>query len=247
MQVATLLGNSFLILLEFPFHFSGAPLANFEWRGGVCRRIFSKGCAMATENLQELFVEELRDIYDAEKQLTKALPKMAKAAESDDLRSAFEDHLQITRMHVERVEEVFKLLGVAARGKSCAGMKGIIEEGQEKIKELDEGSTLDAALIASAQKVEHYEIATYGTLATFAKVLNMQDAKDLLGQTLEEEKEADEKLTGIAGQINPEAENEEKGEQEVEEEGSMAMAGSRSGRGSNSGSRGRSNSRAKKR
>jgi ferritin-like metal-binding protein YciE len=203
---------------------------------------------MAAENLQELFVEELRDIYDAEKQLTKALPKMAKAAESEELRAAFEEHLEITRMQVERVEEVFKVLGMAARGKTCKGMKGLIEEGQEKIEELEQGSTLDAALIASAQKVEHYEIASYGTLATFAEVLNLQDAKDLLGQTMEEEKEADEKLTGIASQINPEAEQEEEGEEE--EESSMAVAGSRSNRGGSSsggGNRGRSSSRGKKR
>ena len=196
---------------------------------------------MAAENLQELFVEELRDIYDAEKQLTKALPKMAKATENEGLRAAFEEHLDITRMQVGRLEEVFKLLGMAARGKTCEGMKGLIEEGQEAMEEM-EGSTLDAALIASAQKVEHYEIATYGTLATFAEVLGMDDAKDLLGQTLEEEKEADEKLTMIASQINPEAEN----EGEAEEEGSMAMAG-RSSRGGNGGNRSRSNSRTKKR
>jgi ferritin-like metal-binding protein YciE len=124
-------------------------------------------------------------------------------------------------------------------------MKGLIQEGSEKIEELEKGSTLDAALIASAQKVEHYEIATYGTLATFAEVLNMQEAKDLLGQTLEEEKEADEKLTGIAGQINPEAETEEEGEEQEqeEEEGPMAFAGPRSGRGGNSGNRGRSRSK----
>ena len=174
---------------------------------------------MPAENLNELFVEELRDIYDAEKQLTKALPKMAKASESEQLRAAFEGHLEVTRQHVTRIEEVFKLLGMAARGKTCEGMKGLIEEGEEAIEEL-EGTVLDAALIAAAQKVEHYEIATYGTLATFAEVLEMEDAKDLLGQTLEDEKEADEKLTGIAGQINPEAEAEGEGE---EEEG-MAMA-----------------------
>ncbi len=142
---------------------------------------------MPAENLQELFVNELRDIYDAEKQLTKALPKMAKAAESDELRAAFEGHLDETRGHVGRLEEVFKLLGIAARGKPCEGMKGLIKEGEEVMEEL-EGTTLDAALIASAQKVEHYEIATYGTLATFAEVLEMQEAKNLLGQTLEEEK-----------------------------------------------------------
>src|SRR4029453_8730912 len=106
----------------------------------------------------------------------------------------FEEHLDATRGHVSRLEEVFKLLGIAARGKPCEGMKGLLEEGEEVMKEL-EGSTLDAALIASAQKVEHYEIATYGTLATFAEVLEMQDAKDILGQTLEKGKEADGKLT----------------------------------------------------
>jgi ferritin-like metal-binding protein YciE len=201
---------------------------------------------MAAENLHELFVDELKDIYDAEKQLTKALPKMAKAAHSEDLRAAFEEHLEITRMQVNRLEEVFKSLGMAARGKTCQGMKGLIEEGQEKMEELEQGATLDAALIASAQKVEHYEIATYGTLATFAEIMGHQDAKDLLGQTLDEEKEADEKLTQVAGQINFEAETEEG---EEERAGSMATAASRSNRGgSSSGSRGRSNgSRAKKR
>jgi ferritin-like metal-binding protein YciE len=202
---------------------------------------------MSAENLKELFVDELRDIYDAEKQLTKALPKMAKAAENSELRAAFEEHLEITRAQVSRLEEVFKLLGMPARGKTCEGMKGLIEEGDEKLKEL-EGSVLDAALIGSAQKVEHYEIATYGTLATFAEVLEMEDAKDLLGQTLEEEKEADEKLTAIAGQINPEAEHEE-GEQE--EEGEMATASpSRTSRGGNGGGSRRgstSTSRSKKR
>jgi ferritin-like metal-binding protein YciE len=178
---------------------------------------------MSAENLQELFVEELRDVYDAEKQLTKALPKMAKAAESDALRTAFEEHLEITRMQVNRLEEVFKSLGLAARGKTCDGMKGLIEEGSSHIEELD-GATLDAALIGAAQKVEHYEIATYGTLAKWADLLGYQDAKDLLGQTLEEEKDADETLTGIAGQINPASQMEE------EDEGSMAMAGSRPSR-----------------
>src|SRR6185503_18910412 len=133
-------------------------------------------------------------------------------------------------------------VGTAARGKPCEGMKGLIEEGEEVMEEM-EGTTLDAALIASAQKVEHYEIATYGTLATFAEVLEMQQAKDLLGQTLEEEKEADEKLTAIASQINPEADTEE-GE---EEEGRMATAGSRSSRGGNSSGSSRKNSSSRSR
>ena len=179
---------------------------------------------MAAENLQELFVEELRDLYDAEKQLTKALPKMAKATDNPELKNAFEEHLDITRMQVGRLEEVFKSLGMAARGKTCEGMKGLIEEGREMMEEMEQGSTLDAALISAAQKVEHYEIASYGTLATFAEVLGHADAKDLLGQTLEEEKEADEKLTAIASQINPEAEHADQ-EAEEEAEGSMVAAG----------------------
>jgi ferritin-like metal-binding protein YciE len=203
---------------------------------------------MAAANLKELLVEEIKDIYDAEKQLVKALPKMAKAAESDELRAAFEEHLEITRMQVERLEEVFKHLGIAARGKPCEGMKGLVEEGQEVMEEM-EGSTLDAALIASAQKVEHYEIATYGTLATFADVLDMQEVKDLLGQNLEEEKEADEKLTAIAGQINPDAESEVEGDEEDEEEeeeneGQMVMAGRK---GSGASGRRSASSRGRKR
>ena len=199
---------------------------------------------MPAENLHELFVDELKDIYDAEKQLTKTLPKLAKAATSQDLRAAFEEHLDITRMHVSRLEEVFKSLGMAARGKPCEGMKGLVEEGKEMMEEIERGATLDAALISAAQKVEHYEIATYGTLATFAEIMGHQDAKDLLGQTLDEEKEADEKLTQVAGQINFQAEAE--GEGEAQEGRSMAMAGSRSNRGGSS--RGRSSgSRSKKR
>jgi len=148
-------------------------------------------------------------------------------------------------MHINRLEEVFKSLGLAARGKTCDGMKGLLEEGQSHMEEL-EGSTLEAALIGAAQRVEHYEIAAYGTLATWAELLGYQDAKDLLGQTLEEEKEADEKLTGIAGQINPEAENEEDGD-EHEQNSGMAMASVRANR-SASASRGRSAaSRGKKR
>jgi len=206
---------------------------------------------MAAENLNELFVEEVRDIYDAEKQLVKALPKMADAAESEALRAAFEEHLEATRRHVTRLEDVFKLLGTAARGKACEGMQGLIEEGAQAIEEM-EGVVLDAALIASAQKVEHYEIATYGTLATFAEVLDMQDAKELLGQTLDEEKEADEKLTQIAGQINVSAEQgdaatgeeyEDSEEEETETRPVGSSAGSRrANQGVDSSRRGRSNS-----
>jgi ferritin-like metal-binding protein YciE len=162
---------------------------------------------MSAESLRELFTEELRDIYDAEKQLTKALPKMAKAASSHELRTAFEEHLEVTEGQMERVEGVFALLQIPASGKKCEGMEGLIKEGREAIEEM-EGSVLDAALIASAQKIEHYEIASYGTLATFAKVLGLGEAKNLLGETLTEEKKADELLTRIASQINPQADTE---------------------------------------
>jgi ferritin-like metal-binding protein YciE len=152
---------------------------------------------MAAKSLQELFVEELRDAYDGEKRLTKALPKMAKAAESDELRAAFTNHLRETERQIQRLEQVFRTVGEPVRGKKCDGLMGIIEEGKSAMEEL-EGSVRDAALIAGAQRAEHYEIAAYGTLAYFAELLGNDRAKDLLGQTLDEEKAADEKLTTIA-------------------------------------------------
>jgi ferritin-like metal-binding protein YciE len=164
---------------------------------------------MSLANLEELFVHELRDTLDAEKQILKALPKMAKAAESDDLRAAFEEHRQVTETHVERLEAIFQSLGKAARGKHCPGMEGLLTEGEEMIKEQEQGPVLDAALISSAQKVEHYEIAAYGALAAYAKLLQMEEAVDLLGQTLDEEKETDEKLNEIASEINLVAEEQE--------------------------------------
>jgi len=152
---------------------------------------------MGAKSLQELFVEELRDMYDAEKRLTKALPRMAKAAESEELGAAFTSHLRETERQVQRLEQVFRTIGEPVRGKKCDGIMGIVEEGKHAMEEL-EGSVLDAALIAGAQKAEHYEIASYGTLAYFAEVLGNEKAKNLLGQTLDEEKAADEKLSTIA-------------------------------------------------
>jgi ferritin-like metal-binding protein YciE len=152
---------------------------------------------MPAKSLQELFVEELRDAYDGEKRLTKALPKMAKAAESNELRTAFTNHLRETERQIQRLEQVFRTVGETARGKKCDGLMGIIEESKTAMEEL-EGSVLDAALIAGAQRAEHYEIAAYGTLAYFAELLGNERAKDLLGQTLDEEKATDEKLTTIA-------------------------------------------------
>src|ERR1041385_2760467 len=153
---------------------------------------------MAAKSLQELFVEELRDAYDGEKRLTKALPKMAKAAEAEELRTAFSNHLRETERHIQRLEQVFRTIGEPVRGKKCDGLMGIIEEGKSAIEELEEGPVLDAALIAGGQRAEHYEIAAYGTLAYFAEMLGNDKAKELLGQTLDEEKAADEKLNVIA-------------------------------------------------
>lgn len=152
---------------------------------------------MPAKSLQELFVEELRDMYDGEKRLIRALPKMAKAASAGELQSAFTSHLRETQRQVGRLEQVFRTMGEKPRGKKCDGIMGIVEEGNKAIEELD-GAILDAALIAGAQKVEHYEIASYGTLAYFAKVLGNDRAKNLLGETLEEEKAADQKLNTIA-------------------------------------------------
>ena len=152
---------------------------------------------MPAKSLQELFVEELRDMYDGEKRLTKALPRMAKAAESQELGAALTNHLRETERQVQRLEQVFRTIGEPVRGKKCDGIMGIVEEGKHAMEEL-EGSVLDAALIAGAQKAEHYEIASYGTLAYFAELLDNDRAKNLLGETLDEEKAADQKLTAIA-------------------------------------------------
>jgi ferritin-like metal-binding protein YciE len=160
---------------------------------------------MPAQTLEELFVEELRDMYDGEKRLTRALPKMAKAAGSPELEAAFSRHLAETERQIARLEQVFRLVGETPRGKTCDGIVGIVEEGNRAMEELN-GSVLDAALIAGAQKVEHYEIASYGTLAYFAKLLRQPKAKELLGQTLEEEKATDKKLSDLAkSRVNREA------------------------------------------
>jgi ferritin-like metal-binding protein YciE len=153
---------------------------------------------MSAENLREALVEEIRDMYNAEKQLVKALPKMAKGAESDELREAFEQHLEETEGHVARLERVFELLDEKPRGKHCAGMAGIVEEGSEKLQEDMEGSVLDACLIGAAQKVEHYEICSYGTAIAWAEALGLSEVVEVLNETLEEEKAADEKLSALA-------------------------------------------------
>ena len=160
---------------------------------------------MTTNSLQELYVDNLKDLYSAENQLVKALPKMAKAASSDELRQGFEEHLEQTRGHVQRLEQVFEMLGENPKGKKCAGMEGLIKEGSEIMDEDFEGAVMDAALISAAQRVEHYEIAAYGTVCAFAELLEENEHATLLGETLQEEKETDEKLTELSKQINAEA------------------------------------------
>jgi ferritin-like metal-binding protein YciE len=152
---------------------------------------------MSLDSLEKLFVEELRDIYNGEKQLLKALPKMAKASNSAELSQAFTKHLRETEGHVTRLERIFSDLGQAVRGKQCKGLEGIIEEGKEVLEKESDASVLDAALIGSAQKVEHYEMAAYGCLRTYAGLLGHSQAATLLEQTLAEEEAADKKLTQL--------------------------------------------------
>lgn len=163
--------------------------------------------------LEEYFVNELRDIYWAEKHLIKALPKLEKAATSQELATAFSDHLAVTHEQVSKLEQVFEMMGEKARGKKCEGMEGLVKEGESIISDTEDGtSTRDAALIIAAQKVEHYEIATYGGLAQLAKTLGKNDIANILGEILEEEKEADELLTNLAeSNINESAESELEG------------------------------------
>lgn len=151
--------------------------------------------------LHQLFLDELADLLSAERQLLKALPKMAKAANAEELTEAFNAHLEETQQHVTRLEEVFQSLNAPVKSKKCKAMEGLLEEGAEMMKEEKDSSALDAALIAAAQKVEHYEIASYGTVCAWAKQMGHTEALELLGETLEEEKAADEKLTEIAEEV----------------------------------------------
>ncbi len=168
--------------------------------------------------LHDLFVNELRDVYDAEKQIVKALPRVARSASSEDLRNALEEHLEETRGQVERLEQVFEQLEMRPRGKHCTGMEGILEEGKELIETGTKGDVLDAGLIAAAQRVEHYEISVYGTLASWARQLGHSDMARLLEETLEEEKNADQKLSALAeSSTNPSA-------QRGQEEGSSSRS-----------------------
>ena len=156
---------------------------------------------MKFETLQDLYLDELRDLYDAERQLVKALPKMAEAAKSIQLRTAFESHLRETEGHVQRLEQIFTQMNEKPSGQSCDAMKGLIKEGDKMASNVDESPLRDAGLIGAANRVEHYEMAGYGTVRTFAEILGFNEAARLLEQTLQEEKEADRKLTQIAEQM----------------------------------------------
>jgi ferritin-like metal-binding protein YciE len=169
---------------------------------------------MSKESLKELYIDELRDLYNAETQLVKALPKMAKASANDQLREAFENHLRETSEHVSRLEQIFEQLGEKASGKKCLGMEGLVKEGSETMKEDYEDEIKDAAIIGAAQRVEHYEIAGYGTVRALAELLGEDEHVSLIEQTLEEEKKADEKLTELSEDINSEAA--EGGDEEAE-------------------------------
>jgi ferritin-like metal-binding protein YciE len=179
---------------------------------------------MEMESLRELYVDELKDLYSAEKQLVKALPKMAKNASNPQLKQAFTNHLEETEGHVERLEEIFEMLGETNRGKKCKGMEGLIEEAKELLEEDADEDVLDAGLISKAQHVEHYEIAGYGTVRTYAQQLGLDDQADLLQETLDEEGKANELLTQIAeSSVNIEAE-------QGEEEATTSSRGTRSDR-----------------
>jgi len=165
---------------------------------------------MSMDSLMELYIDELKDLYNAENQLVKALPKMARKAAAPELKRAFQEHLEVTKTHVDRLDRIFTGLGEKPTGKTCKAMKGLVEEGKEVIEEDGDPSVLDAALIGAAQRVEHYEMAGYGVVRTFARQLGEDKAADLLQETLNEEGETDKKLTSLAeGLINVQAENAE--------------------------------------
>ena len=184
------------------------------------KKVTNTGIAKGNTQLEKFFVDALKDIYWAEKALTKALPKMQKAATTEELKSAIEEHLAQTQEHVARLEEAFEMMGKKAQAKKCEAMEGLIKEGETALEETEKGTmTRDVAIIASAQKVEHYEIATYGTLVTLANTMGQTDLAELLIETLEEEKETDSNLTAIAeGGINWSAEQEGEEAEEQEEE-----------------------------
>jgi ferritin-like metal-binding protein YciE len=182
---------------------------------------------MKANSLQELYIEQLRDLYDAEHQIIKALPKLIDAAQSDRLKDALREHLEVTKEQASRIEQIFESRGEKAHAERCKGMQGVIQEGDELVKGIKDANVRDAAIIASAQRVEHYEMAGYGTARTYADLLEENEASQLLQQTLDEEKEADETLTDLAEEINAEAETESSTE-ETDERRSTSTTGRQS-------------------
>jgi ferritin-like metal-binding protein YciE len=160
---------------------------------------------MSVETIDELLLDELKDLYSAEKQIPKSLPKLAKAATSPDLKQAFESHLKETRGQIERLDRVFEILGKSPKGKMCHGMEGVLQEGSEVLEETEKGAVRDAALISAAQRVEHYEMAGYGCVREYARILGQKEIVSLLNETLKEEEAADKKLGTIAKQVNANA------------------------------------------
>ncbi len=157
---------------------------------------------MSVDSIEKLFIAELKDLYSAENQITKALPKMVKSAKSSDLKKAFETHLQETEGQIERLVRICEMLGTSPKGKACEGMKGVLGEGSSMLEESEAGDVRDAALISAAQRVEHYEMAAYGSVRAYAELLGQTEAAKLLEETLEEEKAADQKLTSISQKVN---------------------------------------------
>ena len=160
---------------------------------------------MTPNSLHDLYLEQLKGLYDAEQQIIKATPEMIDAATSQDLKQALSEHLEATHLHAERLEQIFSGLGVRPKGEKCKGMEGVIEEGSDLVGDIDDASVRDAAIVASAQCVEHYEMAGYGTARSFASLLGQEEASRLLQQTLDEEKEADQRLTMLSSAVNVEA------------------------------------------
>ena len=178
---------------------------------------------MSISTIQDLFLDELKDIYSAEKQAVRSYPRIAKAASSEELKQALQKHLDQTKGQIERLDKAFEILEKRAGGKTCEAMKGLLEEAAESIEEIEQGPVLDVAIIAAAQRIEHYEIAAYGTVATLAEAMGQTEIQQLLAQTLQEEKDTDELLTGVAGSVNAEAlggseEDEEEDGEDIEDE-----------------------------
>ena len=182
---------------------------------------------MTNDELKELYIDELKDLYSAENQLLKALPKMAKAASSEELSSAFTEHLEQTQGQVQRLEQIFEMLDENPKGKKCVGMEGLVKEGAELMGEDFEDEVMDAGLIGAAQRIEHYEIAAYGTARAFAELMGESEQASLLSETLEEEKETDQKLTQLSEQINVEAQEQGEGDESMEEDEEPAASSNR--------------------